>query len=173
MNKKWKTTKSGLKYQVMKKGEGPKPKAGQAVFMHYELWAGDGVTSSNYDYDAAKYVDNIYDSTYDERNPFSGPVEIKVGALTPKDEVYTKGESIKGINEALLSMKVGEKRALFIPADLAYGIEGASSFHTFHGYRTPPNQPIRCNIELASIVEDKTEKSQTNKSQSGNVAYEG
>jgi len=145
-----------LLIEVLKEGSGETPKMGQSVLMHYELWTGEGVTSSLYDYDQCEYVDNIYYSTYDTSIPLSGPIKICIGAKTPKDEVYTKGQSIEGIDRALLGMKVGEKVALTIPADLAYGDEGASSFHTFHGYRTPPYMPIRCNIEIVEILEEET-----------------
>ena len=159
-----------LQIEVLKEGAGESPKVGDTVLMHYELWMSRGSTSSDYDYDNKEYVDEIYDSTYDERSPFSGPIEITIGQETPKDSTYTKGESIKGIDMALLSMKVGGKCALKIPASLAYGKEGASSFHTFHGYRTPPNQMTKCNIELVEIKQSISEK-QDNKSE--NVAYEG
>ena len=139
---------------VLKEGEGDVPMPGQAVLMHYELWAGEGVTSSLYDYGKKEYVDSIYYSTYDTSIPLSVPIEICIGQRTPKDEVYTKRDSIQGLDDALLSMRVGTKCQLSIPAELAYGEEGASSFHTFHGYRTPPNKEIRCNIELVDIVEE-------------------
>ena len=171
---KWKTTDSGLKYEVLKETTGEVPQLGQTVNMHYELWSGEGVTTSNYDYDNKEYLDSIYDSTYDEANPFSGPIEITIGQRTPKDEVYTKGESIDGLDEALLGMRVGEKRALLIPSSLGYGPEGGSSFHTFHGYRTPPNKQIRCNIELTSIKEEEpTTVKNSIEAQPENVAYEG
>ena len=141
-----------LEITTLKGGTGQKPSTGQTVLMHYEIWVGDGATTSNYDYDNKDYLDTIYDSTYDENNPFSGPIEITIGKYTPKDEVYSKGQSIVGLDMALQSMKIGGKAALLIPPELAYGTEGASSFHTFHGYRTPPDQPIRCNIELVDIV---------------------
>ena len=146
-----KTKESGLKFAVIVEGAGPQPAAADTVLMHYEIWVGEGVTSSNYDHGNEVYVDFLYDSTYDEENPFNGPVEIIIGAETPKDEVYQRGQSIAGLDEALLKMKVGGKVALDIPPHLAYGEEGASSFHTFHGYRTPPHKSIRCNIELVEI----------------------
>ena len=147
------TSQNKLKITVLKEGEGKSPQKGQTVMMHYELWANEGVTSSLYDYDKKEYVDDIFYSTYDEKNPFSGPIPIKIGTSTPKDDVYSKGESIEGLDEALLAMKIGDRWDLVIPAELAYGEEGASSFHTFHGYRAPPNQGIRCNIELVDIRE--------------------
>jgi len=159
-----------LDIEILKEGTGLVPSTGDTVLMHYELWMARGSTSSDYDYDNKKYVDELYDSTYDERNPFSGPIEITIGKETPKDCTYSKGDSIRGIDEALLTMKVGGKRALVIPPELAYGKEGASSFHAFHGYRVPPNQPIKCNIELVAI---KEESSESKENKSDNVAYEG
>ena len=149
------TTESGLKITILRNGDGESPKMGQTVMMHYELWANEGVTSSLYDYDKKKYVVNISYSTYNEKNPFSGPIPIKIGSSTPKDDIYSKGESIEGLDQALMSMKVGDRWSLVIPAELGYGEEGASSFHTFHGYRAPPNQVIRCNIELVDIMEEE------------------
>tara|TARA_Y100000310_G_scaffold69533_1_gene65060 strand:- start:7724 stop:8236 length:513 start_codon:yes stop_codon:yes gene_type:complete len=149
---------SGLKITVLEEGTGALPQVGQTVLMHYEIWLGKGTTSSDYDYDKKEYVDAIHDSTYDDANPYSGPIEIIIGSSTPKDEVYSTGESIEGLDEALLLMRVGGKVSLFVPSHLAYGNEGASSFHTFHGYRTPPDQSIICNIELVEIKDNLEEK---------------
>lgn len=143
---------SGLKIKTIKEGEGELLKLGQTVSMHYELWLSEGTMSSLYDYEKKEYVDNIHYSTYNTDMPLSGPIEITIGNSTPKDEVYTKRDSIEGLDEALISMRVGGKAELWIPAGLAYGEEGASSFHTFHGYRSPPDQSIRCNIEVVGII---------------------
>jgi peptidyl-prolyl cis-trans isomerase A (cyclophilin A) len=164
---------SGLEYTVLEEGNGKKPKMGQKVLMHYELWLNDGTMSSNYDYENEEYVHDIYDSTYDERNPYSGPIEIILGEHTPEDEVYSKGQSMPGLDEALLSMNMGGKMALLIPTHLAYGEDGASSFHSFHGYRTPPNQPIRCNIELVDIVDNQDLNLKSIEDEPENIAYEG
>ena len=164
---------SGLKMSILKKTIGPQPTIGQTVLVHYELWLNNGTMTSNYDYEKEEYIHDIYDNTYDEKNPFNGPIEIIIGKKTPKDEVYTKGDSIKGLDEALLTMSIGSKAALFIPSDLAYADEGASSFHTFHGYRTPPNQTVRCNIELVDIINNQKSNGKSIDDQPENVAYEG
>ena len=145
------TTESGLVMTTLKEGTGATPVVGDRVLMHYEIWVGEGVTTSEYDAETNTYSDTIHDSTYDETNPFHGPIEVVIGRPPPDDDIYTMGDSIKGIDEALVTMKEGGKRELFIPAPLAYGDLGASSFHTFHGYRTPPNTPLKCNIELVEI----------------------
>ena len=145
---------SGLLMRVKSEGSGPKPEMGQTVRAHYEIFFGEGTSSSDYDYDNKVYVDQLYDSTYEEK-PFSGPVEFVIGRETAKDDTYKKGDSIKGFDEAFLDMKVGEKRDLFIPSNLAYGEEGASSFHTFFGYRLPPNKDVNCTVELVEIKDDK------------------
>jgi len=161
---------NGLEIETLKEGDGISPQAGQTVLIHYEVWLGNGTTSSEYDYDKKEYVDRIYDNTFDEKNPFSGPVEITIGESTPKDETYKKGQSVYGLDEALLAMKVGGKCKVFIPSLLAYGNEGASSFHTFHGYRTPPNQSILLNVELVGIKDKLKEKQEVKDS---GPAYEG
>ena len=143
---------SGLRMVELVEGTGDIPTIGQKVSVHYEIFFGEGTSTSNYDEVSETYVDESYDSTYEEK-PFSGPIDIIIGAHTPKDDIYIRGQSIKGFDEALLEMKVGAKRKLFIPANLAYGKEGASSFHTFFGYRIAPNRDLACTIELVEIKE--------------------
>ena len=41
------TKDSGLKFAVIVEGTGSQPAAGDTVLMHYEIWVGEGVTSSN------------------------------------------------------------------------------------------------------------------------------
>merc|ERR1712146_98645 len=75
---------------------GVKPNAGQGIKAHY----------SGYLLNGAKF-----DSSYDRRSPLG----FNVGT----------GRVIKGWDEALLDMKVGEQRMLKIPSNLAYGSKGA------------------------------------------------
>jgi len=149
-------TDSGLRMIVDKEGTGPKPNAGQTVLAHYEIYFGKGSSSSHYDYEKGEYIDELYDSTYEDK-PFSGPVAFVIGQETPKDDTYNKGDCIKGFNEAFLNMKVGEKRKVYVPSHLAYGEEGASSFHTFFGYRVPPFRDLACTLELVEIKDPAKE----------------
>ena len=144
------TTKTGLRMLEVVLGEGERPIKGQTVSIHYEIWFGKGTTTSNFDYDNGKYVDVLYDSTHEDK-PFNGPIDIVIGQRTPEDDTYKKGDSIEGLDEALLDMKVGSKRKLIIPSNMAWGKLGASSFHTFHGFRAPPEMDITITIELVKI----------------------
>lgn len=71
-----------------------------------------------------------FDSSYDRGQPF----ETKIGV----------GQVIKGWDVGLLGMKVGGKRKLTIPSDMAYGPQGAGS-------AIPPNSPLIFELELLSI----------------------
>ena len=64
--------KSGLKWELIKVGNGEKPQPGQKVSVHYDIWFGRGTTTSNFNYDKNEYVDVLHDSTNDEKDPFSG-----------------------------------------------------------------------------------------------------
>ena len=102
------TTNTGLRMLEVIAGTGQTPKIGDTVLMHYEYYLSEGVTSSDFNYDLGEYREDhstIYDSTYEDK-PFNGPIDVTIGKGTPKDDVYIRGDSIKGIDEALLHMKV-------------------------------------------------------------------
>jgi peptidyl-prolyl cis-trans isomerase B (cyclophilin B) len=89
------TTASGLKYIVIKKGNGVKPKSGAAIKVHY----------------TGKFLDGkVFDSSVQRNEPFS----FAVGT----------GQVIKGWDEGLLLMSKGEKCVFIIPPQLGYGAGG-------------------------------------------------
>src|SRR5262245_48280131 len=94
------TTKSGLKYIDQKVGDGKEAKNGDTVEVHYTGWLQNGTK---------------FDSSKDRNEPFT----FKIG-----------GRVIKGWNEGVQGMKVGGKRKLIIPADLAYGKDGVKDPNT-------------------------------------------
>ena len=71
-----------------------------------------------------------FDSSYDRGQPFSFQIGLK--------------EVIEGWEIGLMGMKVGGKRTLIIPPELAYGERGA-------GDLIPPNATLTFDIEIVAI----------------------
>jgi FKBP-type peptidyl-prolyl cis-trans isomerase len=111
--KKAEKTASGLMYVILKEGDGPSPKPADTVEVHYTGTLLDG---------------KKFDSSVDRGRPFSFSL---------------KGGVIQGWLEGVALMKVGEKRKLIIPPDLAYGTRGRGQI--------PPNATLVFDIELLSI----------------------
>ena len=91
-----KTTASGLKYLDLKVGTGSEAKKGSPIKSHYT-----GMLQKN---------GKKFDSSVDRGTP----LDIDIGV----------GQVIKGWDEGIVGMKVGGKRTLYIPYDLAYGENG-------------------------------------------------
>ena len=109
------TTASGLQYDDELVGTGAEAKAGNTVDVHYTGTLKDG---------------KKFDSSLDRGKPFS----FKLGA----------GQVIKGWDEGVAGMKVGGKRKLVIPSDLAYGKRGA-------GGVIPPDAELTFIVELLKV----------------------
>lgn len=109
-------TNSGLRYWDIKVGTGPVANDGDHVKVHYTGWFTDG---------------KKFDSSVDARQPYS----FTLG----------KGEVIKGWDEGVTGMKVGGKRQLRIPPELAYGEAG---------YKTivPPNATLIFDVQLLAVT---------------------
>ena len=113
------TTASGLKITDTKVGTGASPKRGQIAVVHYTGWLyKNGVKGAK------------FDSSVDRNEPFEFPVGM--------------GRVIPGWDEGVATMKVGGKRTLIIPPNLAYGASGA-------GGVIPPNATLMFDIELLAV----------------------
>jgi peptidylprolyl isomerase len=115
------TTKSGLKYIEEKVGAGAEAVKGATVEVHYTGWL---------------YVDGKrgkkFDSSVDRGQPFSFPLGEK--------------RVIAGWDEGVEGMKVGGKRELIIPANLAYGSQNVGNG------LIPPNSTLDFEVELLKVT---------------------
>lgn len=107
---------SGLQYWDIRAGTGQVAKDGDHVKVHYTGWLTSG---------------KKFDSSVDAHQPF----DFNIG----------KGDVIKGWDEGVTGMKVGGKRQLRIPPDLAYGKDGYSGV-------IPPNATLIFDIQLLGIL---------------------
>ena len=106
---------NGLVIEIIQEGTGQPVKSGDNVSVDYRGFLADGT---------------VFDESYKRGAPFA----FTVGA----------GSVIPGWEEGVLSMKVGEKRRLTIPSNLAYGAAGYPGV-------IPPNATLVFDIELKKI----------------------
>ncbi len=109
------TTPSGLTYLITKKGMGRQPRKGETVILHYTGTLTNGVK---------------FDSSRDRDEPFA----FKLGA----------GQVIKGYDEGLSKLRVGDQAILVIPSNLAYGPKGA-------GDVIPPDSKLIFVVEVVDV----------------------
>ena len=108
-------TPSGLQYWDIRVGNGETAKEGSHVRVHYTGWLTTG---------------KKFDSSVDAGKPY--------------DFTIGNGEVIKGWEEGVAGMKVGGKRQLRIPPDLAYGAKGYAGV-------IPPNATLIFDIQLLAV----------------------
>jgi peptidylprolyl isomerase len=108
-------TGSGIRYRITKEGSGVKPAAGKNVSVRYTGKLLSGV---------------VFDST-----DMRGPLQFQAGT----------GKVIQGWDEIILDMKIGEKRLVIIPPEMAYGDRGAGNGVI------PPNSFLVFEMELIGV----------------------
>ena len=111
-NQKVVKTPSGLQYYDMEVGKGPSPTPGSNVTVHYTGWL---------------LNKKKFDSSLDRNDPFTFPLGAR--------------KVIAGWDEGVATMRVGGKRRLVIPGNLAYGPAGAPP-------DIPPNATLVFDVQL-------------------------
>ncbi|MEK6284849.1 MAG: FKBP-type peptidyl-prolyl cis-trans isomerase [Acidobacteriota bacterium] len=109
------TTASGLKYIDEVVGTGESPKPGRNVTVHYTGTLENGTK---------------FDSSVDSGQPYTFLIGTRA--------------VIDGWDEGIMTMKVGGKRRLIIPPNLAYGAAGRPP-------KIPPNATLIFEIELLGV----------------------
>lgn len=104
----------------MREGEGVVPKKGDKVTVHYEGRLEDG---------------SVFDSSYERDDKFT----ITIGV----------GQVIKGWDEGIMTMKVGEKADLVIKSDYGYGDSGSPP-------KIPGGATLIFTVEVFNIEKDKS-----------------
>jgi peptidylprolyl isomerase len=111
------TAPSGLIYVITRRSNGRQPRQGETVTVHYTGLLANG---------------DKFDSSLDRGQPFS----FKLGF----------GRVIKGWDEGIGKLRVGEQATLIIPPQLGYGVEGRQP-------RIPGNATLIFIVELVGIEE--------------------
>ncbi|MBM3206326.1 MAG: FKBP-type peptidyl-prolyl cis-trans isomerase [Candidatus Staskawiczbacteria bacterium] len=109
----------GVKVQITTQGSGTELKDGDTAVINYNGTLIDG---------------SKFDSSYDRG--------------TPLTFVLGSGQLIKGMDFGVKGMKVGEKRKITIPPELAYGERGIPPV-------IPPNSTLIFEVELMSFAPGK------------------
>jgi FKBP-type peptidyl-prolyl cis-trans isomerase len=113
---------TALQSAVLKPGTGAAVAGGQIAVVQYTGWL--------YETGATDNKGKQFDSSRTRGEPFKFPLGT--------------GSVIKGWDQGVLGMKVGESRRLVIPPDLAYGDQGA-------GGVIPPGATLVFDVELVGI----------------------
>ena len=115
LSKGFSKTSSGLMYKFENENKSKKPVNGEQVKVHYKGMLIDGT---------------VFDSSYKRDQP----IEFTLGI----------GQVIKGWDEGISLLGIGDKARFIIPSDLAYGESGA-------GGVIPPNATLIFEVELISF----------------------
>ncbi|MFC2097637.1 FKBP-type peptidyl-prolyl cis-trans isomerase [Bacteroidota bacterium] len=113
-SKEYKKTESGLKYKITEKGDGAQAKKGDVVAVHYKGMFTD---------------EKVFDSSYERGKP----IQFELGA----------GKVIKGWDEGIALLHVGDKAEFIIPSHLGYGSRDNGPI--------PANSTLVFEVELVAI----------------------
>lgn len=104
-------------------GTGKEATTGATIYMHYSGWL------------YRPLAKNMHGKLFDSSYPRGEPLDFVLGA----------GRVIKGWDQGVQGMKVGGKRTLIIPSELAYGSRPSP------GSNIPPNSALIFDVELVDV----------------------
>lgn len=110
---------NGMKIEITKEGSGTPIANGEVAVMNYT-------------------------GRFENGTAFDSNIDPKFGHVEPFTFTLGAGQVIKGWDQGILGMKVGESRTLTIPGDLAYGPNGIPG-------AIPPNATLIFDVTLLSI----------------------
>ncbi len=119
-------TPSGLNYFYTQLGNGEETKDGWVIIAHYIGSFPDG---------------KVFDSSRDRDQPFAFSLN--------------EGQVIKGMDEGVSLLKVGDRAVFIMPSELAYGEKGAGEF-------IPPNSTLVFDVEVLDMKENSLYKELSN-----------
>lgn len=121
---------------------GPPPGGSVAELQRLDTQAGTGTVATSGSDVTVHYTGWLYDETAPQQRG------MKFDSSVDRGEPFTfllgAGQVIRGWDEGVAGMKVGGKRTLKIPGDLAYGSSGA-------GGVIPPNASLVFDVELLDV----------------------
>lgn len=126
------TLDSGLQYLDDSLGTGKTVMKDELVTIHFSGWYISDTTNLFSDWSTNELKKKTMIGNSKSRNQ---PVKFVLGANT----------FIKGVDEGIIGMKIGGKRTIIVPSELAYGPEGIGPI--------PPNSDLKLVIELLDAKE--------------------
>ena len=140
-------TAFSLRFIDIATGSGPEAEPNKMYKMHYTIWlAADG---------------RKVDSSYDHRRPLldsagkpllNADGKPQSGDPQPISIPQGMGRVIPGLDQGLSGMRIGGKRRLFIPWQLAYGVRGRPSPKP-DSQGIPPQADLIVDVELIAVTE--------------------
>ena len=112
----------------------PPPPKGPKELVKEDVVVGWGPVAKDGDKVKVHYTGTLFNGTQFDSSVGKAPFSFELG----------KGNVIKGWDQGVPGMKVGGKRKLTIPSDLAYGEAGSEP-------KIPPNSPLKFDVELLEI----------------------
>ena len=115
----WIDHEAGFKYRDITVGDGPEAVEGKQVGVHYTGWL---------------WVNDAAGKMFDSSIPRNQPLAFQIGG----------GRMIAGFDQGVRGMKVGGKRQILLPPEMAYGAQGRPPV-------IPPNSTLMFEMDLVSV----------------------